>query len=228
MSAVLEALKRAEEAIADLRAAILAEGAPKEAPAPPSRLLSLQDYKDAAKALGVPLVTVQAVDEVESGMDGGFDSLNRPTVLFEPHVFSKRTGRRFDDTHGGVSYRVWRTKPYPTGSEDERNAANWAKIEYAARLDHDAAYESASYGRFQVMGFNWKTCGFPSVDAFVEAMKRSERDHLMAFIAYVKANDLAKHLVSGDWEAFAAGYNGPGNAKAYGAKIAAAVARRLP
>lgn len=221
MTTALDIIARIEADLALLKVQL--QGVPVAPPPTGKPTLTTADFERAAKRLGVPVSTVRAVAEVESGEDGGFDSLGRPTVLFEPHVFSKYTDHRFDATHGGVSYKVWKTKPYPTGTEDERNAANWAKIEYAAKLDRVAAYMSASAGRFQVMGFNWKVCGYPSLDAFWEAMWRSEGDHLDAFVGFVVTNNLARHLVSGDWEAFARSYNGAGQAQAYGAKIALAV-----
>lgn len=226
MKEVLEAIERAETALKEARSLLTSSSAQATMTVAPSLVLSPADYLEAATRLKVPIATVQAVDDVESGRDGGFDSLGRCTVLFEPHVFSRETGHRFDATHGGVSYSKWKTKPYPTGDEDTRNKKNWDKIEYAAKLDHKAAYRSASYGRFQVMGFNHKICGFDDIDAFVAAMKRSERDHLMAFIAYVEHNDLARHLRNRDWVAFATGYNGEGQAQLYGSRIAAAVTRR--
>lgn len=223
MTDVAAALDEFDRAYQRLRAALLGSASasvPKVA-----KLLTPQDYQEAAERLRVPLATVYAVDEVESGRDGGFDSLGRCTILYEPHVFSRETEHRFDATQGGVSNPKWKGVPYPTGSEDERNAANWAKLEYAAKLPgaEVAAYRSASYGRFQVMGFNHQICGFATVAEFVSAMQRSERDHLMAFIAYVEKRNLGRYLQAGNWEAFAAGYNGTGQAKAYGAKIAAAV-----
>ena len=112
MTPELQALKAAEDALATLRGLLTT---PAPAPPPPpspageSRLLTLQDFKDGAARLKVPLKTVQAVDEVESGRDGGFDSLDRCTVLFEPHVFSRETGHRFDDTKRYIDNVPWLT-----------------------------------------------------------------------------------------------------------------------
>lgn len=225
-----EALTVAQAAIDRVLAGLPADEPPIIAPpaaAPHRGALTESDHAAAAARLGVSVPVIKAVAEVESGRDGGFDSKGRPTVLFEPHKFSEFTGHRFDETHGGVSYKQWKTRPYPTGTADERNDANWAKIDYAARLPgaRDAAYRSASYGRFQIMGFNWKVCGYPSLDAFLDAMRRSEGDHLQAFCGYIETNNLAPYLKARDFVAFAAGYNGKGQAEAYGAKIAAAFAR---
>ena len=223
--AARDALTVAQAAITRALSALPADPPP-SGPARPAVLTEL-DFATAAGRLGVSVAIVKAVAEVESGRNGGFDSLGRPTVLFEPHKFSEFTSHRFDATHGGVSYKAWKTRPYPTGTADERNAANWAKIEYAAKLPdaRDAAFRAASFGRFQIMGFNWQVCGYASLDDFLKAMHRSEGDHLTAFCGYVLRNRLERHLKARDWKAFAGGYNGPGQAEAYGGKISAAVAR---
>lgn len=237
MSLQREALVRAQDALAIAQAAIAEALAAMPAEAPPyigpppkpkPAALTEADFARAAGRLGIPVPVIKAVAEVESGRDGGFDSLGRPTVLFEPHKFSQFTDGRFDKTQGGVSYPTWGQKPYPTGKDaDERNQKNWDKILYAAELPgaRDAAYRSASYGRFQIMGFNWDVCGYPSLDAFLEAMWRSEGDHLQAFCGYIEHNNLGRYLKAGNWKAFAGGYNGSGQAEKYGAKIGAAVAR---
>lgn len=224
--AAQDALTVAQAAVARALAALPADAPVAGGPTRPA-LLSEGDFSNAAGRLGVSVPVVKAVAEVESGRDGGFDSLGRPTVLFEPHKFSEFTEHRFDATHGGVSYKAWKTRPYPTGTAEQRNEANWAKIEYAAKLPgaRDAAYRAASYGRFQIMGFNWKVCGYASLDDFLKAMRRSEGDHLTAFCGFVLNNRLERHLKARDWTAFARGYNGPGQAEAYGGKISAAVAR---
>lgn len=219
MNPALDALARAEAALAELRAILAAAPAPSP-PAAPSKLLSPDDIAHAADVLGITVPQVRAIIAVESGKLGGFGPADRPIILYEPHVFSRLTQHHFDDTHGGVSYRTWKTKPYPPAQADR-----WAQLEYAAKLDRPAAIQSASYGLFQIMGFNFKVCGYSDPEAFFAAMHVSEREHLMAFVGFVKGNNLDRHLIAGDWEAFARGYNGPGQAATYAAKLAAAHAK---
>jgi hypothetical protein len=59
------------------------------------------------------------------------------------------------------------------------------------------------------MGFNWKACGCKSLTEFIEAMSRSEDDHLRLFTAYIKTRFLDDELRNRDWAAFALAYNGP-------------------
>lgn len=177
------------------------------------------DYTDAAEALSCDVAAIHAVDAVESN-GHGFAADGRPIILYEPHVFSRLTAHRFDAGYGGVSYPKWGSKPYPTDQK-----ARWDQLLYAAKLDHDAAYKSASFGRFQIMGFNHAACGFASVDTFVAAMATGERAHLMAFVQFVLSSHLDDELRGHEWAAFAERYNGPGQVPAYSAKLAAAYAR---
>lgn len=206
---------RLEALLAEVESAIAAQ-APAVTPEAFSRTIVEADIAEAAQALGVGPAEIRAVTEVES-RGHGFEG-DRPIILFEPHVFSRLTRHRYDDTQGGVSYPVPGTKPYP-----KTQAERWAQMEYAAKLDEAAALQSASWGLFQIMGFNFAAAGFSSVALFVLAMKRSERDHLMAFVSFVKANKLDDELRAHDWAGFARGYNGPNFAKnAYDTKLAQA------
>lgn len=191
-------------------------------PAHVEKRLTVSDVNAAGASIEVAAAKIWAFKDVESGRDSGFGDDGRPLILFEPHVFSKLTDHRYDKTHGGVSYPKWDAKRYPAEQDDR-----WAQLEYAARLDHDAAYQSASYGLFQVMGFNWKLCGYASLQAFLDAMHRSERDHLEACIGYLKGKGLVSALKAGDWLTLAAGYNGTGQAPVYAAKLAKAYAKRI-
>jgi hypothetical protein len=178
------------------------------------------DYIQAADMLKCSVAAIRAVDEVESN-GKGFGPDGRPTILFEPHVFSRLTGHRFDATHGGVSYAKWGAKPYKK-TQTER----WDQLLYAAKLDREAAYKSASWGRFQIMGFNHAQCAFPTVDEFVEAMSRSERDQLFAFCQFVLFNKLDDELRDQRWADFSRRYNGPAFAThGYDRKLAAAYER---
>lgn len=54
-------------------------------------------------------------------------------------------------------------------------------------LDAIAAIKASSWGMFQVMGFNYSTCGYDSVNSFVASMKAGEQGQLNAFISFCKA-----------------------------------------
>ncbi|WP_337186566.1 N-acetylmuramidase family protein [Phenylobacterium sp.] len=224
-----EAAQEARRLIARLGELLQAAEAVPALPEPPPagggpRVLTAADFEAAAARLGCGPAEIRAVYEVESA-GAPFGPDGRATVLYEGHKFSEFTARRYDRTHGGVSWPTWDKTRYPRGTAAERHAANWAKIEYAAGLDRDAAYRSASYGAPQIMGFNFKACGFADVHAFVGAMNRSAADQLAAFTDLVLAWGLDDELRDRRWAAFARRYNGPRYAEnGYDRKLAAAFA----
>lgn len=49
--------------------------------------LKEEDFVKSAEALNVEVATVKAVQEVETGGRGGFFAPDRPSILFEGHIF---------------------------------------------------------------------------------------------------------------------------------------------
>jgi len=173
--------------------------------------LTRADFEAIAAELGCEVEAVQAVVQVESGALGAFAANGKPVILYEPHIFSRRTNRQYDASHPSISYRSWDATKYPR-TQDGR----WAQLREAYALDPQNAVASASWGLFQIMGFNHGACGFPDPKAFVADMCRSQAQQLKAFAAFVTFNNLADELVRKDWEGFAAGYNGQGQVERYG------------
>lgn len=171
------------------------------------------DYERAAKAIGCTVAAVRAVAEVESR--GGFFADARPKILFERHIFSRQTNRKFDASHPRVS------SPAPGGYIG--GPAEYDRLTAAIALDRAAALKSASWGAFQIMGFNHKAAGFADVEAFVKAMVAGQGAQLDAFARFINASSLGDELIRKDWPGFARGYNGPDYARnRYDIKLAAA------
>lgn len=185
-----------------------------------SRELTESDFESAAKRLGCRVAAIKAVTEVEAP-GGGFLASGEPKVLFEAHIFDQRTNGSFRRSHPNLSSAHWDRSLYgPAGANQHRRLAQ------AVALNRDAALQSASWGRFQIMGFNWRTVGRESLQDFVNAQYRSEAEHLRDFVGYVLARGLADELQRLDWAGFAYGYNGPGYAaNKYDTKMAAAYRR---
>ncbi len=171
-------------------------------------MITLKEYEQAAKIIGCDVAAIKAVEEVESKGDG-FLSDNRPMILFEPHIFWKQLKKHGIDPklhlsgNEDILYPVWGTKPYGKYSEQH------GKLERAKQIHRDAALCSASWGKFQIMGFNWKACGCETLQEFINKMYRSESEHLNLFCNYIKSVSLDDELIEKDWAGFAAGYNGP-------------------
>lgn len=182
------------------------------------------DFARADAMLQAPAGAVRAVCEVEAPL-GGFDAAGLPRILFEGHHFSRRTGGQYDAAHPSISYPRWTRAHYARGSNpDARNAGEHQRLAAAVRLAGDAALASASWGRFQIMGSNHAQAGHGTLQAFVNAMYRSEAAHLDAFCHFVRAHPAMHHaLRTLDWTAFARAYNGPRFAEnSYDTKLAAA------
>jgi murein DD-endopeptidase MepM/ murein hydrolase activator NlpD len=186
-----------------------------------ARKLAVSDFVAAANSLGCETAAVRAVAEVESGGRTGFDTKKRPKILFEIHLFRENTKHKYDQSHPHLS------APY---SSPRRRASyqkdQWAVMREAFALDSDAAVKSASWGMFQVLGSNYKMCGWKSVRQFVYDMFESEAQHLRSFLGYCRAAKITPYLKTRNWASFARGYNGPDYASnGYHTKMAAAYAR---
>ena len=171
-----------------------------------SKLLTEQNFKDAATLLNIEIAAIKAVAEVESRGDGFFTD-GRPKILFEAHIFGSRTKHKYTDSHPHISSRRWNKALYKGGVRE------YERLNEAIQLDKNAALKSASWGKFQVMGFNAELCGWPDVATFVDDMYKDENQHLKSFIGFIKANKLVKHLQNKNWAAFAKAYNGPAYAQ---------------
>lgn len=156
----------------------------------------------AAKTLDCELAALKAVAKVEAPR-GPWIADGRPTILYERHVFARNTSPTglFDSVAPDVSSAS-------PGGYGAGGAHQYDRLEKAMSLDRQAALKAASYGRFQVLGENFKAAGYSSVEAMVTAMFSSVAQQLSAMVQFVKSRHLAKHLKNKDWAAFALGYNG--------------------
>jgi hypothetical protein len=172
-------------------------------------MISPAQFKSSAAALNVDVASIKAVAEVES-MGDGFLPNGKPKILFEPHIFWKELVKRGINPANHVKgnedilYQKWGAKPYGKYSEQH------GRLERARAINRDAALSSASWGKFQIMGFNWKLCKCESLDEFVNAMTMSEDEHLKLFANFLLTTDLDEALKQKNWAAFARGYNGTG------------------
>lgn len=142
----------------------------------------------AARAQAITLAHVMAAYDVES--TGQPFIAGRPTILPEPHRFSRNTQHRFDGkVPARVSNRRWDRSLYPA-TQAARYDVLWDMI----RLDPWAGFASASYGGFQVLGENYSLCEFADPMAFARAHAQTVAAHLMAFTMFVINRGLADDL----------------------------------
>jgi peptidoglycan hydrolase-like protein with peptidoglycan-binding domain len=184
---------------------------------PSSLYLTNSDYEKAAILLKCEVAAIKAVVEVESSGNGFLDN-GDVKILFEPHIFWAQlqavniNPNNYTKNNTDILYPRWTSGKYGKVS------AQWGRMNRAISIARVPALKSASYGKFQVMGFNHKTCGYPNVTMFVEDMSKAEYYHLIAFVNFclntkTKGKSLAHWLQVKNWDNFAYGYNGSGYAE---------------
>jgi len=187
--------------------------------------LTDDDFKLLGLLLDCEPAALKAVQKVETGGRGGFFAPGKPAILFEGHIFwsqLKKKGidpNKFVAGNGNILYPKWEKGHYKGGMGE------YERLEQARKINREAADASASWGMFQIMGFNHAACGERSVESFVEAMHESERKQLLLFGRFIRQAKMVPALQAKNWAAFAKLYNGPAYAQnKYDAKLAAAYA----
>jgi len=163
-----------------------------------------RDYERGAAALGTKPAHLMAVSAVESSGENFWTLGGREVPPIRP------------EAHPDISSRSWNPE-----LAARTRAEAWSQYERMKRLDQRAAAEATSWGPFQIMGFHWRAMGFPSVEAFVDAMDGPDDDGQMdTFVAFVKRDpNLLRAIRRGDWDAWETRYNGGGYGGAYARKI---------
>ena len=131
-------------------------------------MLTEQQFTDAAALLGCEVACIKAVNQVEAS-GSGFRKDGRPKILFEGHVFWKQlqalgmNPQQLQPGNEDILYPKY-FSPNPYYKMDQ-----YLRLDKARIINADAADQSASWGAFQIMGGNYKACGYSSVDDFVKA-----------------------------------------------------------
>jgi N-acetylmuramidase len=173
-----------------------------------------------ADELGCHPADLEAIAEVESGGFGWYRD-GRIKVLFEKHWFFKLVAAELRATavKRGLARRSW-VSPSNGGYRDQKTPdQRYAILAKAIDLDREAAFASVSIGRFQIMGFNYKICGFPSASVMWTKFLDSERDQLHAFANFLKSKGLVAAIRRRDFAQVEKRYNGGGLAGAYARRM---------
>lgn len=179
--------------------------------------LTFDDYKYASERLKCEIAAVMAVAKVEAPR-GGFNNDGTLTALFEPHIFWRELmnfGINLNEILEGnedILSPVWNKSLYPStakGVYKQIQKASRIKVEHITPKQLlEATYRSCSWGKFQVLGRNFKDLGFKSAIQMVDFLQESEKNHLIVFCAFLEIKKLDIKLRLKDWDGFALGYNG--------------------
>lgn len=169
------------------------------------------DYQIVGERLGIEPAAIRAFADVESASSGFLED-GRPRILFEGHIFWKQLQARGIDPsqyvkgNEDILYQSWTKKYYKNGTGE------WSRLERARLINADGANASASWGAFQVMGFNYALCGYPSIEEFVKSA-HDVYGQMNIFIGFIQANPkIVIALARKDWKTVAKLYNGAGYA----------------
>lgn len=188
-------------------------------------MLTETQYQAAAKAIGVNTEAIKAFATVESS-GNGFQSDGQVKILFERHWFYKllraEKGQQFADQTASKFPDICNPSPGGYGKYSEQHG----RLDRAVAIDRQCALQAASWGAFQIMGYHWKTCGYESLQAFINDMY-TDAGQLNALVGFLKANPaIIRAIKAKDWATVAKLYNGPGYAvNKYDTKLAAAYAQ---
>lgn len=174
------------------------------------KTLSEEDFVKIAALLDVEVAALKAVKEVETGKFGAFVAPGKPTILFEGHIFWSQLIQRgispdkFAQGNKDILY------PAADRSQYQGGLAEYDRLARAIQINREAALCSASWGMFQIMGFNHAACGVSDVCSFVEQMKQSETKQLLLSACFIYSHRNMKTALRGkNWPEFARLYNGP-------------------
>ena len=201
-----------------------------------------------SRVIDIPLPSIYAVMAVESG--GVSHTEMGMVIRFENHVFARQpqVSKSWFDEHFRYSPRkVWQehfyrqqpTEPWIqlhisegfTAEEKLNNSQyrEWDAFNLARKHSTYAAMSSISMGLPQIMGFNYKLLGYNSVSDMFTAFNDSAHAQILGMFDFIRSakpnNQLLEALKREDFESFAAGYNGPGQAEHYAGLIRRARSR---
>lgn len=170
--------------------------------------ISNEAFNKAASTLGVNVAAIKAIAEVESQGNGFYDN-GEVKILFERHIFYQRLkisrGKDFADS-------VYRNSPdicNPVGGGYGKFSEQHPKLRRAEVIDKQCAREACSWGAFQVLGSNWESLGYSSVQGLVNDAF-SDDGQLSMLVRFLKANPpIIQAMLAKDWAGVARRYNGP-------------------
>ncbi len=172
-------------------------------------ILSNAKTKKLAAEFSISPSALKAIIRVESA-GNGISSNGKPRILFEGHIFWKQlmakdiNPKTIQKGNEDILYPVWNVSTVrPLYSMDQ-----YQRLAKAIKINEYAAYASTSWGMFQIMGFNYRACGYNSIQDFVADQNNLEQQ-VWGFLNYLVSTHLIENVRQLDWKGFARAYNGP-------------------
>ena len=192
-----------------------------------------------ADRVGIGPDVVVAVLAIEAG-GRAFSRDGRMIIRFENHIFFSRWGAQHQETFArhfrfdpepGHRWQghEWRPAEGETWRKFHGNqGAEWDVFKFASQLSNRDARLSISMGAPQIMGFNYGTIGYATVEEMFDAFATSERCQIIGFFDFVRgpgdSSPRLRALQQRDFLTFAALYNGPAQSARYAGLLEDALA----
>ena len=180
-----------------------------------NKYIRFEEIEQYAVEIGVEPAFLKAVREVESRGSGFFNN-GQCAILFERHIFFNQVTRKF----GRKRAEEWMQKypnichHTPMQSAYFGGIREYDRLNTAKNLDPECALLSASWGMFQIMGFNYQMCGYQTVGDYVDDMLTSEKFHLGSVTLLIRNQpSWWRAAIDLNFNEFARLYNGPSYAK---------------
>ncbi|PZX93753.1 hypothetical protein DOS84_10165 [Flavobacterium aquariorum] len=171
-------------------------------------LIREDDYKEVSKRLGVEVEVMKAIAKQESKRNS-FWKKGQATILFERHKmwkYLKKTGKT-DDELEELKKKYPRIVNNSAGGYGQYSE-QYEKLKTAKKINYTCALKACSWGKFQVMGFNY-TVAFSSPKEMEKAVNMCELQQFKFFVGYLENTDgLLNAMKNKDWESIAEKYNG--------------------
>lgn len=175
--------------------------------------LTDNDINEVANGVGLTFKQVKTVLLIESGGSGFDANTGKIKIQFEPHIFHKQLAlKKITSTLQlitGTLYKLTIGKIILENKVDVQSK-EWEAFNKALTINEDATYNATSFGLGQIMGFNFKACGYSSAKELALSFMESEKNQLMGMMKFIKAQPkMYNALKTCDWTTFASLYNGP-------------------
>lgn len=174
--------------------------------------ISESAWLSTASSLGVEVAILKAIHKVEtSGVS--YLASGYPALLFEAHIFYRELrslGKNPDVlmlSHPGIISKSWNRSLYKGGQGEV------PRINEAWNISPVCSLKSASFGSFQICGFNYGLCGYSSPYEFYRDMWLSEEGQLRALSGFLKGSGIVPYMKTLNFKEIARRYNGSGYSK---------------
>ena len=172
------------------------------------------------------ILVLKSILDVE--VDETLTASERLVIRFEAHIFRSYLGNNaLFDQYFTVGNPNWTGHYYRSEgmskSVHENQDSEYEAFELAKSLNEDAAYNSISMGRGQIMGFNSKGVGYYSPKKMYDDFSDPRFggiNQVIAFIIFLSNQPfMLDHIRIRNWDAIARKYNGTANTLIYSERL---------